>query len=68
MKSKKQNEDLRNTSIGKMSLDDCDKMIKRLLKNEEAVKSFIKSSQTDGVSTKEIQGQLQYFGIKYLLK
>jgi len=51
-----------------MSLDDCDKMIKRLLKNEEAVKSFIKSSQTDGVSTKEIQGQLQYFGIKYLLK
>lgn len=68
MKSKKQNEDLRNTSIGKMKFDDCDKMIKNLFKNQDVVKSFVQASQKDGVSNTEIQNQLNYFGVKKLLK
>ncbi len=66
MKSKKQNEDLKNTSIGKLSQDECDIMIRRLLQNKDTVKSFVESSQKDGLSDKEIQKQLKYFGVKLL--
>ena len=67
MKSKKLNEDLKNTSIGKISQDNCDKMIRQLLKDEVVVKSFINASIKDGISMSEIKSQLKYFGVKALL-
>jgi hypothetical protein len=67
MKSIKQNEDLKNTLVGKVQYDDCDLMISELLKNKETLKSFINASIKDGVSMPEIKSQLQYFGVKDLL-
>lgn len=66
MKSKKQNEDLKNTSLGKIKMNDTDVMISELLQNEETLKSFINASKRDGVSNKELQSQLKYFGVKSL--
>lgn len=67
MKSKKQNADLRNISVGKVKMDDTDLMIRELLQNNETLKSFINASKKDGVSISEIKSQLKYFGVKALL-
>lgn len=67
MKSKKPNAGLKNTSIGKSSLDECDIMISQFFQNEAVVKSFVQSSKKDGIPDKEIQKQLKYFGVQYSL-
>lgn len=69
MKSKKQDKELKSTLLGKANIgdDDFDKMIKELLKNEVTLKSFINASLKDGVSTLEINKQLNYFGVKTLI-
>ena len=67
MKSKKQNADLTNISVGKVKMDDTDVMISELLQNKETLKSFINASLKDGVPISEIKSQLQYYGVKKLL-
>ena len=67
MKSKKQSVGSMNISVGKVFPDATDTMISELLQNEETLRSFVKASQKDGLSDKEIQSQLKYFGVKALL-
>lgn len=55
------------TSIGKVKLDDCDLMIKRLLQNKATLNAFINASVNDGVPNTQVQKQLKYFGVKTLI-
>lgn len=64
MKSKKQNLDSKNSSIGKVKKDECDQMISAFLSDHKTVESFIEASKKDGISESEIKKQLKHFGVK----